>query len=439
MADFLSRLAERTLGLAPTVQPVLTPLFAPDPMPGADRISARDTLTTSSVALSDRSQTADETRQTHSQAHPEDLTQVRHTATSRPPATHQFQRTLPGSQPPSHHIGESPLVEPLPAGRTEPVTPQLVSEEPGTLAATAFPSIPHHENREIPSTEMPSLDTHIDSSIDAIDAKERPASPTTRRQLSREFHDGIRSLDMHAMPLPQQLQATTANTPMTPVISASPMKAARKSVGPPTTQSVTSTTGLTDTTLMHQPQRSRTEIASTPITEQPQVKSANSVQESIVAVESIGPVPATSRLMGENVRTQQPTVVGQEGLLVVEEQVETAPNVLPERTPPAMTTHTHRNELVPVSKRQVVPHRMQSPTTRGEASPPGQLEAPFPAAQTRATTPEASGAAPTIRVTIGRIEVQAMTPPAPPPPRHARPGPSLSLEDYLKQYNGRQR
>src|SRR5690348_1236680 len=130
MADFLSRLAERTLGLAPTVQPVLTPLFAPDPMPGADRISARDTLTTSSVALSDRSQTADETRQTHSQAHPEDLTQVRHTATSRPPATHQFQRTLPGSHLLSHHIGEPPLVEPLPAGRTEPVTPQLLSENP---------------------------------------------------------------------------------------------------------------------------------------------------------------------------------------------------------------------------------------------------------------------------------------------------------------------
>jgi len=44
-------------------------------------------------------------------------------------------------------------------------------------------------------------------------------------------------------------------------------------------------------------------------------------------------------------------------------------------------------------------------------------------------------AAPTIQVTVGRIEVRAITPPAPPAPRTkpARPGPALSLVDYLKQ------
>jgi hypothetical protein len=43
---------------------------------------------------------------------------------------------------------------------------------------------------------------------------------------------------------------------------------------------------------------------------------------------------------------------------------------------------------------------------------------------------------PTIRVTIGRVEVRAVMPPAPepaPPPRHA---PRLSLDDYLKQRSG---
>ena len=41
---------------------------------------------------------------------------------------------------------------------------------------------------------------------------------------------------------------------------------------------------------------------------------------------------------------------------------------------------------------------------------------------------------PTIQVTIGRVEVRAVTPPAPPakPPRPA-PAPSLALDDYLKQ------
>ncbi|WP_320045523.1 hypothetical protein [uncultured Desulfobacter sp.] len=43
-------------------------------------------------------------------------------------------------------------------------------------------------------------------------------------------------------------------------------------------------------------------------------------------------------------------------------------------------------------------------------------------------------AQPTIQVTIGRVEVRAVTPPAPParPPRPA-PAPSLALDDYLKQ------
>jgi len=59
----------------------------------------------------------------------------------------------------------------------------------------------------------------------------------------------------------------------------------------------------------------------------------------------------------------------------------------------------------------------------------------------RVAAPESS--APDIRVTIGRIEVRAITlpPPMPPAQRTAppRPGPALSLDDYLKQHNGRQR
>jgi hypothetical protein len=58
----------------------------------------------------------------------------------------------------------------------------------------------------------------------------------------------------------------------------------------------------------------------------------------------------------------------------------------------------------------------------------------------RVAAPESS--APAIRVTIGRIEVRAITPPPRPPAQRtapARPGPELSLDDYLKQHNGRQR
>ena len=58
----------------------------------------------------------------------------------------------------------------------------------------------------------------------------------------------------------------------------------------------------------------------------------------------------------------------------------------------------------------------------------------------RVAAPESSE--PAIRVTIGRIEVRAITPPPMPPAERitpAPPGPELSLDDYLKQHNGGQR
>jgi hypothetical protein len=45
--------------------------------------------------------------------------------------------------------------------------------------------------------------------------------------------------------------------------------------------------------------------------------------------------------------------------------------------------------------------------------------------------------APVVRITIGRVEVRAIMPPAPAPrPAPARPAPALSLDDYLKQQTG---
>ena len=58
-----------------------------------------------------------------------------------------------------------------------------------------------------------------------------------------------------------------------------------------------------------------------------------------------------------------------------------------------------------------------------------------------ASATEKSASAPIIRVTIGRIEVRSIMPakePAVRPPS-PRPGPKLSLDDYLKQQNGGQR
>ncbi|MDQ3929215.1 MAG: hypothetical protein M3328_08720 [Chloroflexota bacterium] len=67
---------------------------------------------------------------------------------------------------------------------------------------------------------------------------------------------------------------------------------------------------------------------------------------------------------------------------------------------------------------------------RPEGHPEGDQREP------RLAAPEPS--APTIRVSIGRIEVRAVTPPPMLPERRdtpARPGPALSLDDYLKERN----
>ncbi|HZA21190.1 MAG TPA: hypothetical protein VFA32_01040, partial [Dehalococcoidia bacterium] len=46
---------------------------------------------------------------------------------------------------------------------------------------------------------------------------------------------------------------------------------------------------------------------------------------------------------------------------------------------------------------------------------------------------------PTTRVNIGRIEVRAITPPAPAPaPKPPRLDPRLTLDDYLRRRDGRQ-
>lgn len=48
-------------------------------------------------------------------------------------------------------------------------------------------------------------------------------------------------------------------------------------------------------------------------------------------------------------------------------------------------------------------------------------------------------AVPTIKISIGRVDVRAVMPPPAPRPAPARPGASLSLDDYLKHQRGRKR
>jgi hypothetical protein len=68
-------------------------------------------------------------------------------------------------------------------------------------------------------------------------------------------------------------------------------------------------------------------------------------------------------------------------------------------------------------------------------TPAPRAEPAGPALAGRAATPKP---APTIQVTIGRIEVRAVPPPAPPPKQRSAP-PVMSLDDYLRQRDGGRR
>jgi hypothetical protein len=85
------------------------------------------------------------------------------------------------------------------------------------------------------------------------------------------------------------------------------------------------------------------------------------------------------------------------------------------------------------------PRQPRSPArvSHERAPSPRTFASPLPAPARRdETAGETAAAAPVIRVTIGRVEVRAVTPPPPtePPPP---PAPRLSLDEYLRSHNGR--
>jgi len=95
----------------------------------------------------------------------------------------------------------------------------------------------------------------------------------------------------------------------------------------------------------------------------------------------------------------------------------------------------------PVSSRGGVRARGADSPERGGESPGAARVPAFPVQAERGGSapgvpaPE-SAPAPVVQVTIGRIEVRAVTPPAPARQAPARTSPSLSLDEYLRRRNG---
>jgi hypothetical protein len=142
--------------------------------------------------------------------------------------------------------------------------------------------------------------------------------------------------------------------------------------------------------------------------------------------EQAGVMPAASK---NTTRTTSPGSGKQKHRTASEQTIQPA---LAQHASPAEGGSGPESPFLPARQitqpREVVPQVQVTPSVQSASAP---LVGP-------ARVPQA---APVIRVSIGRVEVHAvMAQQAPPPPRpQARSGPSLSLEDYLKEREGGKR
>jgi len=127
-----------------------------------------------------------------------------------------------------------------------------------------------------------------------------------------------------------------------------------------------------------------------------------------------------------------------------------------EETPPqAPTPRSSRLARLPIEPRTVAepstadlgpqPLEARRDAALPPANPPMPLPVVVPDVRPRQTAPgepafappAPAEATPTIRISIGRIEVRAVTPAPPPRRKPSRPAPALSLDEYLKQQKRR--
>ena len=155
--------------------------------------------------------------------------------------------------------------------------------------------------------------------------------------------------------------------------------------------------------------------------------------------ETYQPPQVTAERNGES--THEPAIQP----ITIESSPQTSPEVTAQQSAVRMVQQESDPEMLtppsPDDSETYQPPRVTAErnreSTREPAIQPITIEQIILPAKTqpRASEPAEPAA---IRVTIGRIEVRATTPPLPAAPRTRPQGPALTLDDYLKQRNGGQ-
>jgi hypothetical protein len=389
MAEFISRLAERALGVAPVVQPLIASMFAPEPT-GRSLDLEWDSEATTSSGAPDWVQSPPAVEPLPTRDAPKGI----------PEDTAMVQRE---EQDASARITTSPPTSGTSDISPDPHTPTESGPSERRITRgqedrdVAVPTEPNHLHR-MPEAAEPDLS---EDGVAPRQEDQRNSSSTTPGSFRKTPES---RLELAQPGEPGSLERRAASGEDRQNLSRATM---RRSRTPPETRPATlhrAEPGPTQRDALSTSPRALPE--SLPFS--PPSAGDESGQAVFRPISTLGdhgqgatlppvPSPGTESPLDANGGTSEPEAT---------------------LAPPAVAS--------PVTPRMVRP-QPNGHLERGSREP--RVAAPGPPA-------------PTIRVAIGRIEVRAITPPPTPPAQRdtpARPSPALSLDDYLKQRNRGQR
>jgi hypothetical protein len=383
MADFMTRLAERALGRAPVVQPLISPTFADEQTESSLDLEWDNETTASPAKLTNASPVAGSrpTRDEPQEARYQEAPRRERATTGVRMAPPRPEDSVIQSGPvqPPEALASRKVSGQRRNTRMGPPEPDRPQESPRASVVESGASESEEDQRITlpvgfdPPQKAPEPQPGAPSRPDAVSSMEPKVAPGRDRQDSPHDNMGRRptttpQTNHHAQP------------------------------------------GSTRRSVLPAPHHSLTE---TPPSEPPPAGRKTAEDP--------------SSQVGIAVEGEKPAYDGR-GTAVLSPANGASPHVSG-ATPPEPEARADRS--VPGAPLSVAPRAIR-PRPAGNSERGAQEEEDLRA-------PPAEPSAPAVRVSIGRIEVRAITPPPTPPAQRtgaARPEPGLSLDDYLKQRNG---
>jgi hypothetical protein len=365
MADFFTRLAERSLGNAPVTQPLIAPRFAPGP------------------ALVGETPAGLEQEETVESAG--DVTQ----------AFLERETLVDASPPASPHFRLVSSERALPS-----VMPNRAQHE----TADTRPTLGHHVESSINESgkTSPSL---TPTALRAVRESEPPLAPRVESDVEQEAHGT-------ASPVLQNVRAASQRP--TPDIRSVPRRSAESGPKGP----------IDDSPF-------RREVGS-------EVPGTFAPISRLVRFEDL---PVGDRSTGDSLAALEPLIREKHGSRPPTEPTPETPKDVSESQRGLKALYPEHRQVLERRPSAASPQKPFAPRFIRPSVVAHRETARLMSGEHEATLKEPLSSTPTIRVTIGRVEVRAIQPPMSPQPRTtpARRGPALSLNDYLKQRNEVQR